>query len=142
MYAKVIRNPKQAIWRRKREEDRLQKEHRLKQETWFLYHGDRADEDENVVVFRKSKRSVAARKKARPIKARDEWRTNLKKPKEYAKDRPAVEIQPSLRYPNKELTNHEPVKMIDKREVPPKQPLTSKLRSSGSGCPRAEDTRA
>lgn len=142
MYAKVIRNPKQAIWRRKREEDRLQKEHRLKQETWFLYHGDRADEDENVVVFRKSKRSVAARKKARPIKARDEWRTNLKRPKECLpiNNRPAVEIQLALRYPNKDLNNHEPVTMIDKREVPPKQPLKSNLR--GSGCPRAEDTRA
>ena len=100
----------------------------MKEDTWFLYHGDRADEDENVVVFRQSKRSTGSRKKAVSIKARDEWRTNLKRPKENlpAKDRPAVEVQPCFRDSNKDWwTNHEPVNMIEGL-----QPSKSKLRSS------------
>jgi len=128
VYGPQIRNAKQRIWRRKREEDRRQKEHRLKEDTWFLYHGDRADEDENVVVFRQSKRSAGSLKKAVSIKARDEWRTNLKRPKEYLppKDLPAVEVQPSLRDPNKDWwTNHEPVNMFEGLE-----PVKSKLRRS------------
>ena len=115
IYGPFTHKSKRSIWRRQREEDRRQKEHRLKQQTWFMYHGDRAEEEDAApVVFRRTSAGKADRNKVKNFETRDEWRTNLKPPKDmlipFNSQSGSPEVQPSLRDPKDWWTDRELLK--------------------------------